>query len=295
LLRSLPEITIETRWKEAIQLFSATEAYDNSPELQRIDPIDLLLEFENYIKELEQLEQRQNHEKMMMERRKERLARKEMKRVIKGLIDSGKFTAMTTWREFCGMVRNLDCFISMITANPDDPTPLDFYWDALDVLQTAYMSDRNIILRAIGPEVPKEIRKFTDQVRRHDAFSKIRDLQHIELAFKELSLRPSPPEIQVDPESIDRKAIEKYKHLIKHWSGPELIKIDSTWEQFRPLLAQHEEFKAIQNESVRRTYFDKYIVHIRKKAGLPPKLENPEHESPEEGEVVEEDERYYRR
>lgn len=297
LLRALPEITLETRWKEAIQIFSSAETYLASTDLQKLDPVDMLLEFEEYIKEMEAAEQRQKRQASDEKRRRERQARKELHGIIKELIDSGQFNALTTWKEFCALTMNHTCWNVMITAHSSDPTPLDYYWDALDELQLAYIPDRRIILKAVGEEPPKELRKFTDKVRKDEKFSAVQDLHHIELAFRELSLRkeipplecikkPSPQIDTIDAPNVDRKLIDKYKYLIKHWTG-QPITLSSAYDEFRPLLQSHEAFQAIPDESIRRLYFDKYIHHLKKKAG-PTESERPiEDVEPEEGEVLE--------
>lgn len=70
---------MDTSWKEAIQIFSATEEFKNDPDMQKIDPVDLLLEFEDYIKSLEAILQKSKAEELAVERRAERLARQEMR------------------------------------------------------------------------------------------------------------------------------------------------------------------------------------------------------------------------
>jgi hypothetical protein len=167
----------------------------------------------------------------------------------------------------------------------------------LDELQLAYLPDRRIILKAVGEEPPKELRKFTDRVRKDEKFSAVQGLHHIELAFRELSLRkeipplesikkPSPHIDTFDASNVDRKLIDKYKHLIKHWTG-QPITLSSTYDEFRPLLQCHEAFQAIPDESVRRLYFDKYIHHLRKKLGPTDPGNHIEDAEPEEGEVLE--------
>lgn len=317
ILQRIPEITLETTWKEGIKLFSVHPEFIESPELQRLDPMDMLIAYEKYIKSLEDKEVEELREARLEVRRKERLARKEMRRIIEELVESRKFTALTTWIEFRAMTGHLACFEGMITSHPSDPTPLDFYWDALDSLQRSYIPDRRIILDSLkescgadSTKYPKDLRKFQDRIRSHPRFPEVHDLMNIELVFRELAIRPSPPlqksanKLAEDDNShgVDRKLIERYKHLIKHWKGPQPILIDSTYDQFRPLLQQHQEFQDISDEAVRRLYFDKFIHHLRRKAGLapPPPQSVPTEpaisgpapkrdgtESPEEGELVE--------
>lgn len=293
LLRSVPEITGTTRWKEAIQLFSATEAYQQSPDLHKIDPIDMLLEFENHIKALDQEQHRLRVEAHKAQRTAERHARKAMHALIRGLVDTGRFTALTSWREFCELCGAEPCFEAMITAHPSDPTPLDLYWDTLDELQRAYLADRPAIMAAVSSEPPKDLCKFTDTVRQDAGFSTIKGLQHIELAFKELALRAQKPPVHTSSgKEVDRKLVEAYKHLVKHWKGPPEITLESRYEDFRPVLEKHAEFTALADEEVRRLYFDKYIQHLRKKLGADPgepAKPAPRESDPEEGEVIEED------
>jgi pre-mRNA-processing factor 40 len=274
LLRSLPVITVDTRWKEAIQIFSGTETFRGDPQMQQLDPIDMLLEFEGLIKGMEQAQQARRQEEMALQRRRHRLARAEMRALIKLLVDGGKFTALTTWPEFLQLVSNSPCFEQMLSTHPGDPTPLDYYWDTLDELQRAYLADRRLILEAVGEEPPRDIRRFTEAVRRDPKCHELHDPHHIEIAFRELSLHPAPakavPEEPLTEPAIpvDRKLIERYKHLIKHWPGPP-IQITSTYREVRPLLEAHAEFVDLKDEYTRKTYFDKYIAHLRKKAGIP--------------------------
>jgi len=295
LLCSIPEITVETLWKDAITIFSAHETVISSADLQRLEPIDMLVEFEKYMKVLEQREEQNSRDAHMEARRKERSARKEMLRVIQDLIQKRKFTAITTWRDFMSLTSHLPCFEAMITAHPMDPTPLDFYWDALDALQIKYVPDRRLILDVVGEEHPKDLRKFKDKVKKDAKYRDIKETLHIELAFRELSLRPTFPQTKcsnlppkpIPAGEVDRKLIEQYKHMVKYWSDPPITLV-STYEQFRPLFQAREEFLAVTDESVRRLYFDKYILHLKRKSSVPPAHET-KIDVPEEGEVVEED------
>ena len=170
-------------------------------------------------------------------------------------------------------------------------TPLDLFWDELDDLQENYQQDRLLIL-AINAEkyngsnenIPLDIEIFFSDIISETLASTIQDKGHIRLYHKEVMTMmqmQKQREANTDKKT-ERKRIEKYKSLLKHFDHPR-IQSSSTWEQFYPLLEQEKEFQDIIDTHLKKSYFDKYIQYLKKKFAKG--QQEKDDEEREEGEV----------
>ena len=75
LLRELYDIRYDTRWKEAVEIFSSSPQFKRDPDLTSMDALDLIIAFEDHIKSLERDQSAIKQSELAEHRKKERLNR----------------------------------------------------------------------------------------------------------------------------------------------------------------------------------------------------------------------------
>ena len=77
--------------------------------------------------------------------------------------------------------------------------------------------------------------------------------------------RPSTPRWRAYRQE-NRRTVDQLKRAIKHFS-PAIV-LETSYEVIAAALCGVPEVAAVADEDIRRYYFDKYIRHLRKRAGL---------------------------
>ena len=260
LFRSLPDIKADTLWRSAQSLCANKLPEDE--DLAALTPLEQLIGFETYIRELERKEDDEHQRKRKEIRRQERINRKAFKQLLKELETKGQFTACTSWKELYPRICNRPEYTAIL--GQPGSTPLDLFCDHLHMLQEQYIEEAQVLIDRfkdqLGPDwlvkisptnVPKKMEAHLFPSR--PAETKI--LSREELRAKVDAYRKE-----------NRKTIDKLKHCIKHHDPP--IKIDSIYENVVSGLLKNPDYCAVEDEAIRKYYYDKFIRHLRKKAGL---------------------------
>jgi len=260
LLRSLSEIKVDTLWRSAQSICANKLAEDE--DLATLTPLEQLIGFENYIRELERREDDEHQRKRKEIRRQERVNRRSFKQLLQELETSGQFTACTSWKELYPRICSRAEYTAML--GQAGSTPLDLFCDHLHALQERYIEEAQVLIdkfkEQLGPDwlakisptnVPKVMEAHLFPARP----AEVKILSREELRAKVDAYRKE-----------NRKAVDKLKHCIKHHDPP--IKLDSTHQDVVPGLLKDADYCAVEDEDIRRYYYDKFIRHLRKKAGL---------------------------
>lgn len=288
LLESLSaEIRVDTTWRTARDLLKAHADMASDEDLRSMEPMDLLVGFENHIKYLERKAQREAVAQRREQRRQERLARQAFKRLLAEMTEKGVLTATTSWKQLFPLLKErpeLEAAISQ-----PGSTPLDLFWDHLHLLQMEYVERAKLAVEAL---------KTGDSLG-EEGWLERTTVEHVERVARQLGLS-SPPHmlnallshllpstggptssiaiplsaehrqrigLKVDELRRDRRQqIDRLKGCIKRFQPP--IQLDSSFAVFGPLIKAHPSGAEIGDDEVIMYYFDKYIRHLRKKAGF---------------------------
>jgi pre-mRNA-processing factor 40 len=151
-------------------------------------------------------------------------------------------------------------------------TPLELFWDVVDSLEIEFRLKRDYVLDVLEVSLSQVLLR---QEKRYE----VSESTNYE-EFK--SLMSTDPRTSVIPEpllqrifanlvkksqrhSSDRplrKRSNDFRSLLRHM--PE-VTYESTWEVIKPLVADSEEYKALESEEERITVFDKAIRRLKEK------------------------------
>lgn len=263
-----------TTWRVALPLIQARISELGDNDLSSMELMDLLVGFENHIKDLERVAQRSEAAAREAQRQKERRARAAFKRLLAEMETRGVLTATCDWSRLYARIKDRAEFRELLGCAGS--TPLDLFWDRLHVLQEQYVAEAAPIVgewKASGNngwmESEEALLKATKGVspslelnlRRH-LFPSREDPQGLLSPERRAQLAPKVDEYR----RTRRRQIDRLKSLIKHFDPP--IQLDSSYAQVGPLIAARPEGAEVADDEIRLYYFDKYIRHLRKKAGL---------------------------
>ena len=275
-LCKMSEIRVDTPWRIAQDLIHQQPSLRTDPDLSGMEPMDILIGYETYIKKLERAEQQREVEQRDGQHRQERLNRKAFVALLDEMQRKGSLRATTSWVEFYQMAKEKPELVRMLVQGGS--TPLDLFWDRIHELQEAYVKEARMVFAMLAERLAggwaekvreTDVREAADKLGlAKETLDTIR--QHL---FPSTRASSSPADnlpaiiVKVDALRVsDRKLVDRLKHAIKHFCPP--IALQSTWEEYRPLLAANAEVAEVPDEDIRWYYFNKYLRHLRKKAGL---------------------------
>lgn len=277
LLESISEIRKETPWREACELIRKHATFREDEDLKEMDAMDLLTGYENYIKYLERKYQTKMSDERDEERRRERTNRQAFREMLKELEGKGTLTAATCWSEIYPVIQGRKEFQGILSQ--PGSTPLDLFWDYSHQLQEHYIQVVRPIIQELKEQFGDNVgwmgnlneEIITATVTRHGLDQSVATALRSHLLQKKTLLSPEEERAHLRAKveayrKEHRKLLDRLKHSIKHLQPP--ILIDSNYEDYKGALARDVDIAQVEDEEVRRYYFDKYIRHLRKKAGL---------------------------
>jgi pre-mRNA-processing factor 40 len=277
LLLNLSEIRLDTSWKTAIDIINRQPEMRSDADLASMEPIEQLIGYENYIKGLERIEQQREIEQRDERHKRQRLNRKAFKALLDEMQIKGYLKATTSWSEFYSFIKGRSELISML-AQPGS-TPLDLFWDRIHEMQEKYIVQVKPAFEELKNLYGEDwyIKVTIDDIKRTS--EKLDIPTDIVEAIKAHLLPLSRKELveekrdtaaitaKVDAlRNNNRKLVDRLKHAIKHFDPP--ITLQSTYEEYRSLLVAHPDIVEVTDDDVRWYYFNKYIRHLRKRAGF---------------------------
>ena len=138
-------MTPSVTWREANEIFR--EKFDEDEELKTMDPMDVLICFEDYIMTLDsQHRQARNADRKSMFR-KERHYREDFHQLLLSLQDSGTLHMKSKWKEIFPLIKGDQRYLNMLECLGS--SPLDFFRDMIMEMEDAYLSSRRIVMDTI--------------------------------------------------------------------------------------------------------------------------------------------------
>ncbi|XP_057527372.1 pre-mRNA-processing protein 40A-like isoform X1 [Amaranthus tricolor] len=229
----------------------------------RLDKMDQLKIFQEYVCDLEKEEEEQHRIQKEETRKAERRNRDEFRKLMEGHVSDGILTAKTLWREYHAKIKDIPAYVA-VSSNSSGSTPKELFEDVAEELKKQYEEDRTRIKDAVKSE--KVILSSTWTLEEFKA-AIANELSSPEVS--ENNLKQVFEELLERVREKEEKEAKKQKRL-----GDEFfnilcslkdITVDSKWEDCLPLFEDKEEFRAIGDEAFAWKIFEEYLDQLKEK------------------------------
>lgn len=265
LLRSIPEITYKTSWKEAQDLYKQYQ--HNTETFEGMDMLDFLSVFEEYNRSLWEDPLNELNGKINARRRRDRKAREGFRELMHELVAQRKINVRTLWKEIFPIIKDDPRYLSAV-GSPDS-TPLDMFWDVIDDLDEQLYHQKKTVYNALkrsGLEVGLDT-TFEEYLQAAELDNRVREevnQDNLRFIFEHLQLKAQQrlKDEKRRQEKKMRKKLDIFRHALKHALQPP-IQLDDTWETIKPRVEHMGEYHDIEDEGLKQEVFDKYMKRLK--------------------------------
>ncbi|GAA5966237.1 hypothetical protein JCM3765_002568 [Sporobolomyces pararoseus] len=256
------------RWQEVRATLFRTPEWHHDPELQRMEPIDMLTVVEDQVRRAEKELAEQRQKVAEEKRRRARKAREDYSALLAELVASDQITAGTTWKSIYPLIDTDPRYLNLL--GTPGSSPLDLFWDVVDELDVRAEQDEQeveFVAKEKGIKVNEEFKEeeFVDALKGDERMEKM-DLKAIRSTFDKLQYRAirAAKEERRRAEKKLRIMVDDLRYAYKKLDPP--VDLESTYEEVLPRIKETSEYLALEdNESARRTAFDKFIKRQKEK------------------------------
>ncbi|KAB1203954.1 Pre-mRNA-processing protein 40A [Morella rubra] len=256
-LESCDFIKAHSHWRKV------QDRLEDDERCSRLEKLDRLLIFQDYIHELEKEEEEQKKLQKEQLRRADRKNRDEFRKLMEGHVAAGILMAKTYWRDYCLKVKDLPQY-QAVALNISGSTPKDLFEDVTEELEKQYHDDKTRVKDAmkLGKFTLMSTSTFEDfkaAILEDVGSPPISDI-NLKFVFEELLERAKEKE---EKEARKRQRLaDDFTKLLQTFKD---ITASSNWEDCRPLFEESQEYRSIGEESFRREIFEEYIVQLQEK------------------------------
>ncbi|XP_010691544.2 pre-mRNA-processing protein 40A isoform X1 [Beta vulgaris subsp. vulgaris] len=256
-LESCDFIKANSQWRKVKDRLEADQR------CSRLDTMDQLKIFQEYVGDLEKDEEEQKRIQKEEIRKSERRNRDEFRKLMEGHVFDGTLTAKTHWRDYHSKIKDLPVYLA-VSSNSSGSTPKELFEDVAEELKKQYEDDRIRIKDAV-----KSGKVFLSSTWTLEDFKTATEIEisspavpenNLKLVFEELLERVREKE---EKESKRRKRLgDEFFNMLCSLKD---ITVDSMWEDSLPSFEAREEFRSIGDEAVSRQIFEEYIDQLKEK------------------------------
>ncbi|XP_021284433.1 pre-mRNA-processing protein 40A [Herrania umbratica] len=257
-LESCDFIKANSQWRKV------QDRLEDDERCSRLEKIDRLVIFQDYIHDLEKEEEEKKRMQKEQLRRAERKNRDAFRKLMDEHVVDGTLMAKTYWRDYCLKVKDLPQYLA-VASNISGSTPKDLFEDVVEELEKQYQEDKTCIKDAmksgkITMVSTWTVEDFKAAISEDVGSLPISDI-NLKLVYEEL-LKSAKEKEEKEAKKRQRLADDftKLLHTYKE------ITASSDWEDSRPLFEESQEYRSIAEESLRREIFEEYIAYLQEKA-----------------------------
>nr|XP_010313077.1 pre-mRNA-processing protein 40A isoform X1 [Solanum lycopersicum] len=253
-LKSCDFIKASSQWRK---VQDRLEADERCPRLEKIDRLEI---FQEYIRDLEREEEEQRKLRMEELRKAERKNRDEFRKLMEEHVAVGMLNAKTIWRDYCIKIKDIAAY-QAVSSNTSGSSAKDLFADVVDELDKQYLDDKSRIRDAvrmteIGLTSTWTLDDFKDAIAKYISSPPISDT-NLKLVFEELLERARERE---EKEAKKRKRLADEFYELLHASKE--ITASSKWEDCKSLFGD----RITGDESLLLEIFDKFVNELKEKA-----------------------------
>lgn len=251
-------VKVDTQWRKV------QDRMEESESGSRLEKIDRLEIFQEYIRDLEKEEDEQRKIKKEQVKRVERKNRDEFRKMMEEDVASGTFTAKTLWFDYCQKVKDSAPYHA-VALNLSGSTPKELFEDVSEDLQRQYDEDKANLkdalkLAKISVESSWTFEDFKTAIAECIDSLSISNI-NLQLVFEDLLERVKEKE---------EKEAKKRQRLAEDFSDKlrtiKEITASSEWDECKQLFDGSSEYRSIKEESSARQIFEEHIARLQEKA-----------------------------
>ncbi|XP_006644254.2 pre-mRNA-processing protein 40A isoform X2 [Oryza brachyantha] len=256
-LESCEFIKANTQWRKV------QDRLEDDERCSRLEKIDRLEIFQEYIRDLEKEEE--EHKRIHKEkiRRQERKNRDEFRKMLEEHAAEGMLNAKTRWRDYCAQVKDSHVYMA-VASNTSGSMPKELFEDVMEEVEKQYQDDKARIKEAVkSGKIPMvaswTLEDFQTAVMEDDTFKGITNI-NMKLIYDDQVERLREKEVK---EAKKRQRLgENFSDLL--YSIKE-ISASSTWDDSKALFEDSQEYKALDSDSYARELFEECVVHLKER------------------------------
>jgi pre-mRNA-processing factor 40 len=265
LLRSIPDITYRTQWKEAQSLYMEPN-HDLKQEFQGMDMLDFLSVFEEYNRALWEEPLNELNKKMTNRKRRERKAREGYRELMQELVANHKINVRTMWKDIYPIIKDDPRYLEAVGL--PESTPLDMFWDVIDDLDEQLYQQKKLVYDALKrADFDVTLETSLDdylKVLDESVTSEVNQ-ENLVFIFEHLQLKAEHrlKEEKRRQEKKQKKRMDILRHALKRLQPP--IQLDDTWENVKSRVEEMEEYKELNEPALAQEAFEKFMKRLREK------------------------------
>ncbi|XP_062212478.1 pre-mRNA-processing protein 40A-like [Phragmites australis] len=256
-LESCDFIKATTQWRKV------QERLEDDERCSRLEKIDRLDIFQEYIRHLEKEDEEQKRIQKEQARKRERKNRDEFRKMLEEHVADGTLTARTWWRDYCTQIKESHAYLA-VASNSSGSTPKELFDDVMEELDKQYQDDKAQIKAAVkSGKIPMmtswALEEFQTAVVEDDTLKGISTI-NIKLIYDDQIERFREKE---QKEAKKRQRLgENFSDLL--YSIKE-ISASSTWDDSKQLFEDSQEFRALDSEIYAKELFEECVVHLKER------------------------------
>ncbi|XP_074556481.1 pre-mRNA-processing protein 40A-like [Curcuma longa] len=256
-LQSCDFIKANSQWRKV------QDRLEDDERCSRLEKLDRLEIFQEYIHDLEKEEEEQRKIQKEQLWRVERKNRDEFRRLMEEHIAAGILTAKTHWRDYCAQVKESAPYLA-VASNSSGSTPKDLFEDVFEELQKQYHEEK--IQIKDGMKIGKIM--LTSSWTFEDFKNSIADID-IQKGVSEISLKLVYDELLERLREKEEKEAKKRQRLADNFSdllySIKEINASSKWEECISLFEESQDYRSISDDNFAKEIFEGYIAHLQEK------------------------------
>ncbi|KAJ7966494.1 pre-mRNA-processing protein 40A [Quillaja saponaria] len=257
-LESCDFIKVNSQWRKV------QDRLEDDERCSRLEKIDRLLIFQDYIRDLERDDDEQKRLQKEQLRRAERKNRDEFRKLMGEHVAAGTLTAKTRWHDYCSKVKHLPQYLA-VASNTSGSTPKDLFEDVAEDLEKQFHEDKIRIKDAVklGKVTVVSTSIFEDfkAAVLEDVGSPYISEINLKLIYEEFLERAKEKE---EKEAKKRQRFaDDFTNLLYTFKD---VSASSKWEDCKPLVEETQEYRSIGDESSSKEIFEEYITYLKEKA-----------------------------
>eukprot|EP00993_Chasmostoma_nieuportense_P004568 NODE_522_length_2118_cov_104.845304_g483_i0.p1 GENE.NODE_522_length_2118_cov_104.845304_g483_i0~~NODE_522_length_2118_cov_104.845304_g483_i0.p1 ORF type:complete len:693 (-),score=219.72 NODE_522_length_2118_cov_104.845304_g483_i0:39-1817(-) len=258
LLEETKSITLHSQWRKVQELL------DEDPRYQVLDKMDRLVVFEDYIREMERLDEEEKIKEREDKKKQERKVRDDFRQVLRECYKEGQLTHKTKWKRLVeAVLKSNPSYLAM----EKQGNPRDLFDDYMTELEASMKEDRKMV-KQIMQEIEfvmtptTTLEEFSDAIKADPRFTSM-DPSCLRAIYDDLQDRLESRE--KEDKKKRRKALDKFYEHLETMHGTGKLTEAALYEECAPLFRDSPAYLNVESDEGCRQVFEEYVSKLARK------------------------------